>query len=92
MTFSRSSAASGMRDRIHKLSSFNQPTEQFNLIDDEKTANAWVMPGGRAAVYSGILRYTQNETGLAVAPDTRIEDIQKHIPEALKYFSGSPNN
>jgi predicted Zn-dependent protease len=39
---------------------------QFNLIDDEKTVNAWVMPGGRAAVYSGILRYTQNETGLAV--------------------------
>jgi predicted Zn-dependent protease len=41
-------------------------TWQFNLIDDEKTANAWVMPGGRAAVYSGILRYTQDETGLAV--------------------------
>ena len=52
-----------MRDRIHKLSTFNQPTEHFNLIDDEKTADAWVMPGGRAAVYSGILRYTQNETG-----------------------------
>ena len=30
---------------------------KFNLIEDEKTANAWVMPGGRAAVYSGILRY-----------------------------------
>jgi predicted Zn-dependent protease len=41
-------------------------TWQFNLIDDEKTVNAWVMPGGRAVVYSGILRYTQNETGLAV--------------------------
>ena len=41
-------------------------TWQFNLIDDEKTINAWVMPGGRAAVYSGILRYTQNENGLAV--------------------------
>ena len=41
-------------------------TWQFNLINDEKTVNAWVMPGGRAAVYSGILRYTQNETGLAV--------------------------
>jgi predicted Zn-dependent protease len=41
-------------------------TWQFNLIEDEKTANAWVMPGGRAAVYSGILKYTQNETGLAV--------------------------
>jgi len=39
---------------------------EFNLIEDEKTANAWVMPGGRAAVYSGILRYTQDDTGLAV--------------------------
>ena len=39
---------------------------QFNLIDDEKIANAWVMPGGRAVVYSGILRYTAGDTGLAV--------------------------
>jgi predicted Zn-dependent protease len=39
---------------------------EFNLIEDEKTVNAWVMPGGKAAVYSGILRYTQDETGLAV--------------------------
>jgi predicted Zn-dependent protease len=39
---------------------------QFNLIEDEKIANAWVMPGGRAAVYSGILRYTVDDTGLAV--------------------------
>jgi predicted Zn-dependent protease len=39
---------------------------QFNLIDDEKIANAWVMPGGRAAVYSGILPYTADDTGLAV--------------------------
>jgi predicted Zn-dependent protease len=39
---------------------------EFNLIEDEKTVNAWVMPGGRAAVYSGILRYTQDDTGLAV--------------------------
>jgi predicted Zn-dependent protease len=41
-------------------------TWQFNLIEDEKTVNAWVMPGGRAAVYTGILRYTEDETGLAV--------------------------
>jgi predicted Zn-dependent protease len=39
---------------------------EFNLIEDDKTVNAWVMPGGRAAVYTGILPYTQNETGLAV--------------------------
>jgi predicted Zn-dependent protease len=39
---------------------------EFNLIEDDKTVNAWVMPGGKAAVYTGILAYTQNETGLAV--------------------------
>lgn len=39
---------------------------EFNLIQDDKTVNAWVMPGGRAAVYTGILKYTRDETGLAV--------------------------
>ena len=39
---------------------------EFNLIEDDKTVNAWVMPGGKAAVYTGILPYTQDETGLAV--------------------------
>jgi len=39
---------------------------EFNLIDDDKTVNAWVMPGGKAAVYTGILKYTRDETGLAV--------------------------
>ncbi len=39
---------------------------EFNLIKEDKTVNAWVMPGGKAAVYTGILPFTQNETGLAV--------------------------
>jgi predicted Zn-dependent protease len=39
---------------------------EFNLIEEDKTVNAWVMPGGKAAVYTGILPYTQKETGLAV--------------------------
>ncbi len=39
---------------------------EFNLIQDDKTVNAWVLPGGKAAVYTGILKYTRNETGLAV--------------------------
>jgi predicted Zn-dependent protease len=39
---------------------------EFNLIQDDKTVNAWVMPGGKAAVYSGILPYTRDEAGLAV--------------------------
>ncbi len=39
---------------------------QFNLIEEDETANAWVMPGGKAAVYTGILPFTKDETGLAV--------------------------
>jgi len=39
---------------------------EFNLIEDDKTVNAWCMPGGKVAVYTGILPYTQNEAGLAV--------------------------
>lgn len=39
---------------------------QFNLIEDDETVNAWVMPGGKAAVYTGILPFTKDETGLAV--------------------------
>lgn len=38
---------------------------QFNLIDND-TPNAWCMPGGRIAVYSGILPYTLDDNGLAV--------------------------
>lgn len=38
---------------------------QFNLIQDQ-SANAWAMPGGKVAVYTGLLPITQNEAALAV--------------------------
>ncbi|MCK0124700.1 M48 family metallopeptidase [Gelidibacter sp. F2691] len=37
---------------------------EYNLVDD-KTVNAWCMPGGKIVVYSGILPVAQNEAGLA---------------------------
>jgi predicted Zn-dependent protease len=39
---------------------------QVELIDDAQTANAFALPGGKMAVYTGILPITQTETGLAV--------------------------
>ncbi len=53
-------AENGQQDKIKNYK------WEFNLIEDDKTVNAWVMPGGKAAVYTGILPYTQDETGLAV--------------------------
>jgi metalloendopeptidase OMA1, mitochondrial len=39
---------------------------QFTVIDDPKTMNAFCLPGGRIAVYTGILPVTKDEDGLAV--------------------------
>ena len=39
---------------------------EFNLINDDKTLNAFCLPGGKIAVYSGILPVTKDDTGLAV--------------------------
>ncbi len=38
---------------------------EFNLIESEQV-NAWCMPGGKVAFYTGILPLTRDETGLAV--------------------------
>jgi predicted Zn-dependent protease len=36
------------------------------MLIDEKTVNAWCMPGGKIAVYTGLLPVTENEDALAV--------------------------
>lgn len=39
---------------------------EFNLIEDPKIINAFCMPGGKIAVYTGILPVVKDESGLAV--------------------------
>jgi metalloendopeptidase OMA1, mitochondrial len=39
---------------------------EFVVIDDAKTVNAFCLPGGKVAVYTGILPLTQDDNGLAV--------------------------
>ena len=38
---------------------------EFNLLESEQV-NAWCMPGGKVAYYTGILPITRDETGIAV--------------------------
>jgi predicted Zn-dependent protease len=39
---------------------------QWTVIDDDKTVNAWALPGGKSAVYTGMLRMARNDDELAV--------------------------
>lgn len=54
---------------------------EFNLIDS-KEINAWCMPGGKVAVYTGILPITQDEAGLATVMGHEIAHaIAQHSAE-----------
>lgn len=46
-----------------QLAGFNW---EFNLIQDDKTVNAWCMPGGKVAFYTAILPICKDELGVAV--------------------------
>lgn len=39
---------------------------EMTVIDDPKTVNAWALPGGKSAVFTGLLPVTKNDAQLAV--------------------------
>ncbi len=67
-------------------SKLNDPTVNFDweyiLIDNKKVRNAWCMPGGKIAVYSGMLEVTKNKNGLAAVMGHEIAHaVAKHSVE-----------
>ena len=78
-----------MEDSISEYfyrSGLNDPTVNFDweyiLIDNKKVKNAWCMPGGKIAVYTGILDVTKNTNGLASVMGHEIAHaVAKHSVE-----------
>ena len=67
-------------------SNIEDPTSEFDweyiLIDNNKVKNAWCMPGGKIAVYTGILEVTKNTNGLAAVMGHEIAHaVAKHSVE-----------
>jgi len=60
-------------DRIRRAAeegSFTWPNRgtfewEFTVVDNDEVVNAWALPGGKVAVYTGILRVAGSDAGLA---------------------------
>jgi predicted Zn-dependent protease len=64
----------------------DDPTTNFDweyiLIDNKKVRNAWCMPGGKIAVYTGMLEVTKNKNGLAAVMGHEVAHaVAKHSVE-----------
>ena len=67
-------------------SKLDDPTVNFDweyiLIENKKVRNAWCMPGGKIAVYTGMLEVTKNINGLAAVMGHEIAHaVAKHSIE-----------
>lgn len=56
---------------------------EYNLVDDE-AVNAWVMPGGKVVVYTGLLSVARDDAGLAVVMGHEVAHaIARHGSERM---------
>ena len=66
------------------------PTTNFEwdyvLVDNDKVVNAWCMPGGKIAVYTGLLKITKNTDALSVVMGHEIAHaVARHSLERMSH-------
>ena len=66
------------------------PTRNFGwdyvLVDNDKVVNAWCMPGGKIAVYTGLLKVTKNTDALSVVMGHEIAHaVARHSLERMSH-------
>jgi predicted Zn-dependent protease len=62
---------------------------EFRVIQDDKQANAFALPGGKVAVYTGMLSVTRDEPGLAAVLGHEIAHVlARHGGERLSQQMG----
>ena len=66
------------------------PTKNFGwdyiLVDNDKIANAWCMPGGKIAVYTGLLKVTKNTDALSIVMGHEIAHaVARHSVERMSH-------
>jgi predicted Zn-dependent protease len=63
---------------------------EFTVIDDPQTANAFALPGGKVAVYTGILPIARDEAGLAAVLGHEVSHvIARHSAERMSEQLGA---
>ena len=68
--------------RIAKAADKPEYNWEFAVIDDDEQINAFALPGGKVAVFTGILKYTKTEAGLATVMAHEVAHaLQRHGAE-----------
>ena len=71
-------------DRIAAVANRPEYHWEFAVIQDDKMVNAFALPGGKVAVFTGILKYTQTEAGLATVMGHEVAHaLQRHGAERI---------
>ena len=68
----------------------DDPTKNFTwdyiLVDNDKVINAWCMPGGKIAVYTGLLKVTKNTDALSIVMGHEIAHaVARHSLERMSH-------